>query len=268
MLKRALLPLIALLPALAQPLLAADDNPFPFRKNYPDVKVIETDELKAKFEQYSIIDVRSPFEFGIMHIKGAHSVPVAENPFAERIKTLHKEANKPMVFYCNGHTCEKAYQAAIKARQMAGVSQVVAYDGGIFDWAESNPKLTSLLGKPELDPKALISEAKFKEHVLTPKDFIDKARAQAQAPVIDLRDTFQSDGISLFATRDIRTGFDMQRLKGILADAMQRGQTVFFYDASGHQIKHLQYFVEDAGLKDYFFMDGGMVGYYNMIRAK
>lgn len=268
MLKRALLTLIALAPALAQPLLAGDENPFPFRKNYPDVQIIETAALQAKFEQYSIVDVRSPFEFGIMHVKGAHNVPVSENQFADRIKALHKEANKPMAFYCNGHTCEKAYQAAIKARQMAGISQVVAYDGGIFDWAEANPKLTSLLDKAELDPKSLISEDKFKAHVLAPKAFIDKARAQANAPVIDLRDTYQSDGISLFATRDIRTGFDMPRLKTILADARQKNQTVFFYDASGHQIKHLQYFVEDAGLKDYFFMDGGMVGYYAMIRAK
>lgn len=267
MLKRVLLPLIALLTAFAQPLLADDANPFPFRKNYPQVRVIETGELTSKLDQYTIVDVRSPFEFNIMRIKGAHNIPVAQPDFADKVKALHQKSGKPMVFYCNGHTCEKAYQAATKAQQMAKV-QAIAYDGGIFDWAKANPKLTSLLDKPELDPKALISDAKFKEHLLTPKDFIDKARAQAQAPVIDLRDTFQSDGISLFPARDIRTGFDMPRLRSILTDAQQKGQTVFFYDAAGHQIRHLQYFVEDVGLKDYFFMEGGMVGYYAMIRQK
>lgn len=267
MLKRVLLPLIALLTAFTQPLLADDTNPFPFRKNYPQVRIIETKDLTAKFDQYTIVDVRSPFEFDIMRIKGAHNIPLAQPDFADKVKDLYQKSGKPMVFYCNGHTCEKAYQAATKARQMAKVEQAIAYDGGIFDWAKANPKLTSLLDKPELDPKALISDDKFKAHLLEPQDFIDRARA-GNTIVIDLRDTFQSDGISLFPTRDIRTGFDMPRLRSILTDAKQKGQTVFFYDAAGHQIKHLQYFVEDVGLKDYFFMKDGMVGYYAMIRQK
>lgn len=267
MLKRATLILLALVLGSSQPLLADDANPFPFRKNHPQVQVIETRDLTAKFDQYTIVDVRSPFEFDIMRIKGAHNIPVAQPDFADKVKALHQKSGKPMVFYCNGHTCEKAYQAATKARQMAKVEQAIAYDGGIFDWAKANPKLTSLLDKPELNPSALIGDDKFEAHLLEPQDFIDRARA-GNTMVIDLRDTLQSDGISLFATRDIRTGFDMPRLKGLIGEARQKGQTIFFYDAAGHQIKHLQYFVEDAGLKDYFFMKGGMVGYYAMIRQK
>jgi rhodanese-related sulfurtransferase len=267
MLKHATLILLALVLGSLKPLLAEDANPFPFRKNYPQVRVIETGDLTAKLDQFTIVDVRSPFEFSIMRIKGAHNIPVAQPDFADKVKALHQQHGKPMVFYCNGHTCEKAYQAATKARQMAKLEQVLAYDAGIFDWAEANPKLTQLLDKPELDPNALISEEKFKAHVLEPQDFIERARA-GNSMVIDLRDTFQSDGISLFATRDIRTGFDMPRLKGLIGEARQKGQTIFFYDAAGHQIKHLQYFIEDAGLKDYFFLKGGMVGYYAMIRQK
>lgn len=265
--KLASLILLSLLLGASLPLRAEDANPFPFRKNYPRVQVIETKDLAAKFEQFTIVDVRSPFEFHVMHIKGAHNIPVAHPDFADKLKELHQQSGKPMIFYCNGHTCQKAYQAATKARQMAKVEQAIAYDGGILDWAKANPKLTGLLDKPELNPSALISDEKFQAHLLEPQDFIDRARAD-NTMVIDLRDTFQSDGISLFATRDIRTGFDIPRLKALIAEARQKGQTIFFYDAAGHQIRHLQYLLEDAGLKDYFFMKGGMVGYYAMIRQK
>lgn len=268
MFKRIALILIALVLGPSQPLLAEDANPFPFRKNYPQVQVIERAELTAKFDQYAIVDVRAPFEYEIMRIKGAVNIPLALPDFADKVKALHQQTNKPIVFYCNGRTCEKAYQAAVKARQMAGVERALAYDGGIFDWAKNNPKLTQILDKPELDPKALISDEKFNAHVLEPQEFIDRARAQPAAPVIDLRDTFQSDGISLFAARDIRTGFDIPKLKAILTEAKQKGLPVFIYDAAGHQIKNVQYLVEDLGVKEYFFMKDGMVGYYAMIKKK
>ncbi|MEW6444886.1 MAG: rhodanese-like domain-containing protein [Pseudomonadota bacterium] len=267
MLKRLVLATFVLLSGSIVSLQAADSD-FPFRKNYPEVSIIETADLTARFGDFTIVDVRSPFEYGIMHIKDARNIPLADSAFADRIKTLSGESSKALVFYCNGHTCEKAYQAAIKARQMAKATHAIAYDGGIFDWAAANPKLTTLLDKPELDPKALIGESKFKAHLLSPKTFIERARTQPSAQIIDLRDTIQSDGISIFATRDIRTGFDMKRLREVIERARQHQQAVFFYDAAGHQIKHLQYFIEDAGLADYYFLEGGMVGYYAMIQGK
>ncbi|MEW6729591.1 MAG: rhodanese-like domain-containing protein, partial [Pseudomonadota bacterium] len=88
MLKRATLILLTLLLGSSQPLLADDANPFPFRKNHPQVQVIETGDLTAKFDQYTIVDVRSPFEFDIMRIKGAHNIPVAQPDFADKVKAL------------------------------------------------------------------------------------------------------------------------------------------------------------------------------------
>lgn len=268
MLKRLTLTFVTLIMLAIQPLMANEGTPFPFRKNYPQVKTIETKELTEQFEKFTIIDVRSPFEFEVMHIKGAQNIPLADASFPDKVKAVHQANGKPMVFYCNGHTCEKAYQAVAKAQQLASITRAFAYDGGIFDWAKTNPKLTELLNKPELDPKALISEEKFKAHLLDPQTFIERARANPAAPIIDLRDAFQSDGISLFATRDIRTGFDTTKLRAILNDAKQKGLPVFVYDAAGHQIKNAQYFIEDVGLKEYYLMKDGMVGYYDMIKKK
>lgn len=262
-----ILALISLLCASIPFARAEGTESFPLRSHYPDSKIIELAELQARYGEITVVDIRSPSEFEIMHVKGAVNVPLADRDYHEQIRKLAEgTGGKPMAFYCNGHNCERAFQAEVKARQMAGVKNGYVFDGGIFDWVEANPELTRLLDK-DADPRSVISTSTFKKHLLSPEAFVDQAR-HADRMIIDIRDTYESDGISLFATRDIRTGFDMQRLRSLLSEARQKGQAVFFYDAAGQQIKHLQYFVEDMGLQDYFFMQGGMVSYYDMIQKK
>lgn len=259
--------LLSILFASTQFARADSTEPFPFRKNYPDSKVIETKDLQASLDKITVVDIRSPSEFEIMHVKGALNASLAANDFHEQIRKIAAQTGgKPMAFYCNGHTCERAFQAEVKARQMAKIDNGLVYDGGIFDWMETYPKLTTLFDK-DADPKSIIDLPRFKAHVLAPKAFVDQARP-ANNVIVDIRDTYESDGISLFATRDIRTGFNKNRIKDVITEAIKRGQTVFFYDANGNRIKLLQYIIEDAGLKDYFLMEGGMTGYFRMLQGK
>jgi rhodanese-related sulfurtransferase len=215
---------------------------------------------------HTIVDVRSPFEYSIMHIQGAVNLPIADKKFVANAKQAASDTGKPLVFYCNGHRCAKAYEAPM-AMIKAGENNVVAYDGGIADWPKAYPELTVLLDKP-LDPKMLMSDAQFKAHALSPNDFLSNAQAQPSAYVIDLRDSFQTQGVSLFPGRDIRTGFDMNKLKKYISDAKTTNQPMYFYDATGLQVKPLQYLLEDQGVKEYYFLQGGMAGYFDMLKAK
>lgn len=240
---------------------------FPFRSSYPDSKIIEIKDLKERFDQFTMVDIRSPSEFEIMHIKGAVNAPLAATDFHEQIRRLAEQTGgKPMAFYCNGHNCERAFQAEVKARQMAKVSNGYVFDGGVFDWVEAHPNLTRLFDK-DADTKAVINTATFKAHVLSPDKFVDQARPAGHV-IVDIRDTYESDGISLFSTRDIRTGFNKERIKEVIKEAARSGQAVFFYDANGNRIKLLQYIIEDAGLKDYYLMKGGMTAYFRMLQGR
>jgi len=245
---------------------AEEAEKFPLRKTFPEIKVIETADLTQKAGEYIIVDVRSPFEYSIMHIQGALNLPIADKKFVANAKQAAADTNKPLVFYCNGHRCAKSYEAAMMMTK-AGSSNVLSYDGGISDWAINNPQLTVLLDKP-LDPKALINDAQFKAHALSPKDFMSKAQAQPTAYVIDVRDSFQVEGVSLFPGRDIRTGLDIAKLKKQIGDAKTTNQPMYFYDATGLQVKPLQYLLEDQGVKEYYFMQGGMGGYFEMLKGK
>jgi len=42
---------------------------------------------------------------------------------------------------------------------------------------------------------------------------------------------------------------------------------LMIYDAAGKQVRWLQYYLEDKGLKSYYFMAGGINAYYNEMKA-
>lgn len=245
---------------------AEEAETFPLRKAFPEIRVIETADLTPKVGEYTIVDVRSPFEYSIMHIQGALNLPISDRKFVSNAKQAAKDTKKPLVFYCNGHRCAKSYEAAMLMTK-ASSSNVLSYDGGISDWSASNPQLTLLLDKP-LDPKALINDAKFKAHELAPKDFMSKAQSLPTAYVVDARDSFQVEGVSLFPGRDYRTGLDIAKLKKVISAAKEANQPMFFYDATGLQVKPLQYLLEDHGVKEYYFLQGGMAGYFDMLGDK
>lgn len=244
----------------------AEEEKFPLRKTFPEIKVIETADLANKMDSYVIVDVRSPFEYSIMHIQDAINLPIASKDFVAQAKKAMNDTQKPLVFYCNGHRCAKSYEAAAQLIK-ASSSNVLAYDGGINDWAKANPQKTLLLDKP-LDPAKLINDAQFKAHALPPADFIAKAKAQPGAYIVDVRDAFQVDGVTLFPGRETRTGLDINKLKKQIADAKAANQPIYFYDATGLQVKPLQYLLEDVGAKDYYFLQGGVAAYFDMLQGK
>ena len=243
---------------------AVESEAFPLRKIFPEVKTIDIAKLSARLDLYNVVDVRSPFEFDIIRIKGAVNIPVAQSDFVQLVKSASKASSKPIVFYCNGHHCDSAYTAAQKAMQQGKITDVMNFDGGIFSWARAQPQLTLLLDKP-LDPKNVISDEKFAARTLAPQEFIKQANTNPSVKIIDLRDRFQVAGVSLFPSREVRTGSDMTSIKKAITEAQAANQPIYFYDASGHRVRTLQYLLQDMNVSNYFFMLDGMVGYYASI---
>jgi len=247
---------------------AADAEDFPHRKFYTELsdKLIEINDLSKSINNYIVVDVRSPFEYSVMHIQGAINIPVDDKTFLARSQQTYTEGGKPLLFYCNGRACEKTYVAGSKALK-GGFTNFLAYDGGIGEWAKINPQQTVLLDKP-LNPSALISKDKLEAHSLSYIDFMNRANAQPTARIIDIRSAAEIDDISLFPGRDIRTGFDLNKLRKAITTAKEANQIVYAYDNSGFQVMALQYLFEEMGLKDYYLMKGGMVGYYKSLNSK
>lgn len=144
---------------------------FPHRATYKDVQVIDTADLYTKIQNFTIVDVRSHYEYDTLRVAGAINIPVSDDDFRERVATLWNKSQKPLVFYCNGVTCTKSYDAARAARQAAPEGQYYAYDNGIMTWTKSHPDKAILLGQSPVNVHTLLDEGAFKSRLLEPKAF-------------------------------------------------------------------------------------------------
>ncbi|MGB0712489.1 MAG: rhodanese-like domain-containing protein [Gammaproteobacteria bacterium] len=245
----------------------AQDAEFPGRAEYPDVSVISTEELAAKYDDFIKIDVRSAFEYNTLHMVKAANVPLGERQFVEYLREIRKATgNQPIAFYCNGKTCYKSYKAARKVAK-AGMKNVYAYDAGIMDWAGANPDRAVLLGVSPMNPNKLLSKEKLKAHLVSPAEFV--SRVKPGVAVLDLRDPSQSMGVSLFP--GFQRNVPLSRMKALnrfLARTLDSGKTLLVYDNVGKQVRWFQYYLEDMGIPEYYMMEGGSKAFYEHLNLQ
>lgn len=246
---------------------AAADDGFPLRVRYPDVKVISTVELKERFDQVIIIDVRSNLEYDVIHMRNALHNPVTRDSFTRNLKKVRAlYGDGDIVFYCNGHTCSKSYKASRKATE-AGFKNIYAYDAGIFDWTNANPDSSVLMGVSPVDPAKIIDNKSFKKHLIPMNEFMAKAN-DPNALVIDIREPFQKqvsqDSLETIdipqVDRIVKNDFPSDKLKFMLTGGRFRDRQLLIYDAVGKQVRWLQYYLEHFGYSDFYFLDKGVKG--------
>ena len=231
---------------------------FPLRDLYLKVQHMELEELYNKREQVLIFDVRSSYEYDTLHIKGAQHLALNDREFVTALRKLRNSDQRPLVFYCNGHTCKKSYKAAQKARQ-GHIDNVYAYDAGIFDWTKAHPDEAVLLGQSPVNPASLLNKEKLNAHMMEPEAF--GTRVGDNTITLDIRDTHQKDALNLFPMQQRSVPLDNNKLKTYVDKAKATKKTLMIYDAVGKQVRWLQYFLESEGLTDYYFMKGGATAF-------
>ena len=245
--------------------LAQAGTPFPLREKFPDVATISTDKLRAQYDHFIIVDARSRFEFDTIHIQKAVRVPISSKSFQKLLSKEAKSKNHKIAFYCNGTTCSKSYRAAAAATK-AGYTQAHAYDAGVFEWAKANPEHSTLLGSSPVVPSQLISKTKLNQHMVDYETFKQRATAP-KTIVIDIRDAAQrtnSDGTkntlpdmpALAKGHNLKLGLDL--IKRQLNQRKYRGKQLLIFDATGKQVRWLQYSLEKNGYSNYAFLKGGI----------
>lgn len=244
---------VTLLVLLQATSLSANEE-FPARSLFPKVPTIELEALYKQRQELLIIDVRSSYEYETLHIKNARHLGLDDHDFVATLEQWREKDSRPLVFYCNGHTCKKSYQAAQKAMK-SQLKQVYAYDAGIFTWTKAYPDEAVLLGKTRVDPSQLISKETLEQHMLSPEEF--GQRVGDNTIVLDIRDTIQKNAINLFPMRQHSVPLDNTQLKAYVEQAKKQNKTLLFYDAVGKQVRWLQYYLENEGVQHYYFMKGG-----------
>lgn len=102
------------------------------REKYPEVPQLSSDELAAWFQEgksFVSLDVRSPEEFRVSHIRGAIRLSSSTAP-----DQFFAETDKDKIFVLYSAVGIRALDYAEKLIQ-AGFSGVYHLEGGIFQWA-------------------------------------------------------------------------------------------------------------------------------------
>ncbi len=230
----------------------------PFRKDYPDVKTVETEDLKAGYDAgaFIIVDVRSTLEFDVIHPKGAFHVSLGNADFVKNLKELAMQnPEKKIAVYCNGGTCLKSYKAATDATE-AGMDNVYAFDAGIPAWANAYPSETLLLEKEVTDPeKQLIPKSELKKITLDFETFKQKA-AEENAVAIDARDPMQRTQKLPGFEKALPIPLD-KLIKNVINKGNLKDKQLLIFDQVGKQVRWLMYYLVDQGYTNYYFLEGG-----------
>jgi len=233
---------------------ARADEGYPLRDYYPEVEPITTEALLEVYDEAVVLDIRSRFEYDVAKINKAILLPLTDKDFASKLARLRaKDDPTPMIFYCNGHTCAKSYQAAQLALSL-GFGHVYVYDAGIFEWIAKAPDKATLMGETPARTGRIISPAAFRERQIGFDRFAALA-AEPDTVVIDIRDPFQRALVpQLQGIRNI----PLDPLLDLVVSRIWTEKRLLFFDAVGKQVRWLQYFLESYGYFEYAFLKGGV----------
>jgi rhodanese-related sulfurtransferase len=230
----------------------------PFRKDYPDVKVVELEDLKVGYDngKFIVVDVRSNLEYNVIRVKNSYHVDLAKTAFVENLQALAvQHPNKNIAVYCNGGTCLKSYKAAMDASE-SGADNVFAFDAGIPAWANAYPSETLLLGKEVSDPKKqLIPKSELKKFTLDYELFKQKATV-INAVVIDARDPMQRMQKLPGFEKALPIPLD-KLIKNVINKGNLKDKQLMIFDQVGKQVQWLMYYLVDQGYSNFFFLEGG-----------
>jgi rhodanese-related sulfurtransferase len=234
---------------------------FPLRKKYPQLEPITTPELaKARAAgEAVIIDVRTKGEYDVMHVKGAINIQhILSDETQSALKSASEKPHSYLVFYCNGVTCTKSYKAADLAMSMLHFKGIRNYDAGISEWAETFPEETIFFGEPMSAANAkekIIPESDFKKALVDTVPFIDMARS-GKYEVYDIRDKREKTEYPIDLPNKKEATID--QLQQLLKEEKFPKSNVLLLDNVGKQVIWAQYYLNRFGVKDYFFLAGGV----------
>lgn len=231
---------------------------FPLRGKYPHVVPVATEDLARAIDESLVVDVRSQFEYTVMHIAGARHLDFSEPDFLGKLTAAAGgDKSKSVVTYCNGTTCEKSYEAA-EAAQKAGFTLVRVYDGGITEWLRLARGRTLLFGQP-VKPEDIVPESQFRARLRKGPEF-QAGAAEPGALLIDVRDVQQRTRTADFARSAQRLTVD-DLVKALPTQAFRsraQGKTLYIFDNVGKQVRWVQYALRAHGYERYVFLEGGM----------
>ena len=226
------------------------------RPFYPTVRTVSTERFLELYFDALVVDVRSQFEFDVIHISKAKHVSVAGDNFVEAISRYRaRKSSTPIIFYSNDFASANAFRAALVAQQ-AGFQSVHVYDAGVFSLLDAASEKVTLLATTPAQPD-LVIPADYYNSVRVDFDEFSNRSAKRDAMLIDIRDIYNR----IYVPR--LTGVKNIPVESFIKAVTNRiwwEKTLLVFDQSGEDTKWLQYFLQANGYSDYLFLRDGVDG--------
>lgn len=136
------------------------------------------------------------------------------------------------------------------------------YTSGVSEWLREYPDKVLFKGKELAGDPAdyFLPPEKYKAHCLSPEEFVVKS-LQPRTVVFDIRDIVgrQKFPISLVNVKH----YPVDRVVKLINSGSRRvsRKKILILDCCGTQSKWLQYALEEAGVENYFFLEGGVLNW-------
>ncbi len=106
------------------------------QKDFGGISVISPQDFKLKYVNHTIIDIRTPREYGSGHIEGAININLFDKDFLNQLSKYDKE--QPIFIYCRSGN-----RTSTASKKMAnfGFKQIYDLQGGIKNWTRANNKI-------------------------------------------------------------------------------------------------------------------------------
>ena len=100
------------------------------------VILVSPADFKEKSQNQTIIDIRTPQEYGQGYIEGAININYFDRSFLDQVSEFDK--NKPIFIYCrSGNRTSSASKKLLKL----GFTEVYDLQGGIISWARDKNEI-------------------------------------------------------------------------------------------------------------------------------
>jgi len=226
----------------------------PLQTFYPDVKTISTDELFENFFTLTLVDIRTTFEFDVVHITASINLPLDTGKFSQSIKNLADLKNEiTLIIISNNPESTRAFEAARVAKS-SGIKNVYVYDAGVFSWLFTHPEKTQLMGEVPAQLEKVLPQIRHQKHLISYDTFKRYAKAP-EAIVIDIRNIYHQSKLP-----DIE-GVKNIALESLLAATNSRiwaENQLLIFDIDGSSTRWLQLFLQASGYYNYYFLEGGV----------
>ena len=104
------------------------------------IEVNAARDYVARHDDAVILDVRTPLEYEMSHIKGSVNVDVQDESFADRVEAL--DPDKTYIVHCTKNPAGGRSSRALETLQSLGFKRLYSLQGGYVAWQEADLPLT------------------------------------------------------------------------------------------------------------------------------